>query len=209
MLRSIDLSTANTITGMHRIIAICGKAGSGKDTVAGLLQEQSYFHVSLSDYVRRAVFLEVAETNRPQQRSTANRLRQLHGSDYFIRWALSEVPVDEPKVVVSGVYAPGEAEWLLQLPDSTLVFVDGGTTEDRFARITRRSDGSRDALTLDQFRIAERAESAGTQPWEANVDLTAALATHRVVNGPTTSLDKLRLDVGALANTVRKDRLGH
>lgn len=176
------------------IIGVVGQPLSGKDTVAGILIDHGYTHVSTSDLIRDYIREhDLGELSRPLERDTANALRAEHGPDYLVRLALERHP---RQVVVTAIRAVAEAEYL-KAAGGRLVWVEA-SEELRFARLAGRNRPG-DALTLAEFQQQEAREHANPDPTKQNVLALEALADVRVTNDG---------DLAALTATVERDVLG-
>lgn len=137
------------------IIGVTGLYGTGKDTVAQLLVEKNFFHISLSDMLRE----ELKERNVPLTRDNlidvGNELRQKFGYSVLAEKALAKVK-DGENFVITSIRNPDEAALILQEVDSILVNV---TTpiDIRLARIIER-DRVGDPKTVEELKEKEKKE---------------------------------------------------
>lgn len=168
------------------LVGLVGNAASGKDTVAAIFEAHGMKHVSASDAVREELRRRGLEPSRELQTSVANELRVVRGADYFVRLAL-ERAADPSDVgtVVSGIYAPGEVAYLRRLGGIVVgLTVCVGETTDvrlRYDRLASRADGSRDALTFEEFTAAHARENGGSTDHEPNVRALLAEADRVVL----------------------------
>lgn len=176
------------------IIGVVGQPLSGKDSVARILAERGYAHVSTGDLLR-AYMQEVGlgEPTRPLTRSTANALRAEHGPDYLVHLALEKHP---DHVVVGGIRTVPEAE-ALKAAGGRIVWVEAPQPL-RFERLSVRNRTG-DDVTIEEFQAQEAAETVSANPNEQNVGALEALADVTVVNDG---------DLAALTTAVERDVLG-
>lgn len=187
------------------VIGLVGYAGSGKDTVATMLEEQGFAHCSASDLVREEIKARGLEPSRPLQTQVANEVRKARGAAHFVAAACECAANTNPRrgVVISGIYAEAEARFVLERPGGALVAVTSGSgagPDER--RIRNRGDGSRDALNMAELKAAHVRESSGQTSGEANVMKCMSLANHQLLNDG--SLDDLRAAVDELVAKVAK-----
>jgi dephospho-CoA kinase len=122
----------------QKIITLVGGMLGGKDTVAEFIaSEFGGVTVSTSEVVRNAITLEGDSIpTRDLTRETAFRLRQQYGGAYLVKQAMAGHQ-STPLVVLSGIYAVPEAEYL-QSRGSLLVNVTA-SDEIRIERANKRS----------------------------------------------------------------------
>ena len=104
------------------IIGITGTYASGKDTVAEILEEMNFYHVSFSDLLRD----ELEKQKKPITRDTliqfGNELRTKHGADILAQIALERLE-DGENFVFTSIRNPKEVELLQKRKDFLLVAV--------------------------------------------------------------------------------------
>jgi predicted kinase len=188
-------------------VGLVGFGGSGKDTVAEMLVERGFVHVSASDMVRQEIENRGLRSNRELQTSVANEMRRLHGAAHFVRAAYELGSAREGRpVALTGIYAEAEARYVLEELKGALVRIETAERpDDLYARVRERSDGDRDDLTLEEYRVARSRESSGLRPDEANVLRCMELATHALQN--VGSLQDLRCQVEALLTRLLEGSL--
>lgn len=131
-----------------KLVGISGEAGSGKDTVAAFLRDTFGLvtSVSLGDLVRAQLSEIGVVPNRALQRMVADYRRTTRGSNYWVDLAISHTPREKEFLLLTGIYAPGEAQHLLRL-GGVLVWLEA-LEPTRIQRIKERRDGPRDELLL-------------------------------------------------------------
>jgi dephospho-CoA kinase len=185
----------------RRIVGLVGHGGSGKDTVARMLEARGFTHVSASELVREEIYRRGGTPTRALQTAVANEMRAERGGAYFVRLAVGREPSRTSPLVISGVYAVAEATAILDYPGGALLAVTADPTgEVSYQRVQSRSEGSRDHLTLEEFREAQKRENSGAEAGQANVASCLALATHTILN--TGSLEALQQQVEALVRQL-------
>lgn len=157
------------------LIGIAGKACAGKDTVASILREFGFAIVNSAEIVAAENNLGGPKPTRHGQREFANSKRAKLGSDYWARqayargcqemWALGT-----DRLAIVGIYAPAEADFILRKPKSFLLGVNCDIQRERHQRYLKRySSDTRRIMTFDEFVAADKEESSGTLPSDANV----------------------------------------
>lgn len=185
------------------VIGLVGYAGSGKDTVANMLVERGFTHCSASDLVRDEIQARGLRPSRELQTQVANEVRAARGDTHFISVAYKRAASENPRrgVVISGIYAEAEAQFLLHELDGALLAITSGVgAEPDEGRIRSRADGARDRLSPEELRAAHGRESGGRTSAEANVMRCIELANYRLTNDGT--IDELRSAVDRLVAQV-------
>lgn len=166
-------------------MAIAGYAGGGKDTVAKAFEARGFTHISLSDLVRQEISSRGLDTNRRLQNEIANSLRNSRGESYWVKRAMGLYKRLPDSLVLSGIYAPGEAQYVIDELGGVIIAALATPEEDdphlRFARVSKRADGSRDAVTIDEFMEAHARENSGLSDDEANVSSVIKMARYVVM----------------------------
>lgn len=189
-----ETASYNGPVSAPQIIGVVGQPLAGKDTVAQILVEHGYAHVSTGDLVRTHITEhQLGELTRPVQQDTANLMRAEHGGDYWVDLALTRTP---PPVVVSGIRTVDEATRLKD-EGGILVWVEAPQAL-RFRRLAGRNRPG-DAITLEQFQAQEARESRSDNPAEQSVASLEAMADVSVTNDG---------DPNALRETIERELLG-
>jgi cytidylate kinase len=131
-----------------RFVGISGEAGSGKDAVAAILSRamRSAAVISLGDLIRGQLSAIGVDPDRTLQRTAADYWRKTVSSGYWVDLAISQAGTEVDTLVLTGIYAPGEARYLQQL-GGLLVWVEASEGL-RLQRIENRADGARDELLV-------------------------------------------------------------
>ncbi len=146
----------------------------------------------------RSSGVELINRDRRGQNHFANSRRADRGGDYFVQLAFAEVSrqvaaVDRgpsPLMAISGIYTVTEATRLQHDFGGVLIYVDA-PAEERFARLQRRADGPRDAMTRSDFDRAELRETSGLTDDDANLHRVRELSRYEVNNvGTLTELEE-------------------
>lgn len=138
------------------IIGITGTYASGKDTVAEILEEINFYHVSFSDLLRD----ELEKQKKPITRDTliqfGNELRTKHGADILAQIALGRLE-DGENFVFTSIRNPKEVELLQQRKDFLLVAVTT-PANIRLERLRSRKREN-DPDTLEELQKKESLEN--------------------------------------------------
>jgi len=173
------------------IIGIVGNYCAGKDTVAEILQEMNFTHVSFSDLLRDELRKRKEEVTRDNLISLGNSLRTSQGPMVLAKMALAQV-LDGENFVFSSIRNPSELEILKEREDFLLVYVDAPEAV-RLQRIQKRNT-EKDPKTLQELREKEALENS-SDPNAQQLQKVISMADVTLVN------DK---DVKQLASKVEK-----
>jgi dephospho-CoA kinase len=148
-----------------RILGIAGSLNSGKDTVAQVLEEHGFFHMSTSDMLRakkKQAFGDSPEALLKRNDPFAIQLRADKGAGVLVELIdeqYKKVADTYPAgFVASGLRSIGEAEKIKQLGGS-LVFVDADIGVRYERSLTRARDAVEHGITLEDFVNMEKSES--------------------------------------------------
>lgn len=170
------------------LIGIAGKACAGKDTVASILREFGFAIVNSAELVAAENSLGGPKPTRHGQREFANSKRAKLGSDYWARQAYARGcqemrDLGTDRLAIVGIYAPAEADFILQKSNSYLLGIDCENHKERHRRYLKRySADTRRIMTFDDFVTADNEESSGTLVSDANVGAVLKKCTISVSN---------------------------
>ena len=139
------------------IIGITGLNCSGKDTVAELLMEKNFFHVSFSDILRDILRKQKKEVTRDNLIELGNHLRKKYSPSLLAKMALRQVK-DGENYVFTSIRNYKELELLQEREDFLLVKVDA-PLKVRFKRICERNT-EQDPTTMEEFIAKEKEEQS-------------------------------------------------
>jgi hypothetical protein len=183
----------NSPNNERLVLGLVGNAASGKDFVATFFAARGFVHFSTSELVRQEIYRRGLTPSRPLQTAIANELRTANGPAYFVEESLRQVdatPQRPDRVLLSGLYAVSEGQYITKELGGHLVGVVAREEEDdvqlRFDRLSSRLDGSRDDLTLEEFKDAHHRENSGGTS-EANVGQLMKLARFTIINDGNTT----------------------
>jgi dCMP deaminase len=134
------------------IIGVTGFFCSGKDTLAEILADKGFAHISLSDMIRDELRNRKQKVSITSLTKVGNKLRREKGQGILAERALEQIDFSRNWVVTS-IRHPLEVEVLRSRPDFLMVFVDA-PQKVRFERSLARARKG-DPLTLDEFISAE------------------------------------------------------
>lgn len=171
------------------IIGVTGTFGSGKDTVASVLEKDyNLLHVSTSDIVREKSMERHGSIERnPYLQETATYYRKEFGGDYFARQAYKRYQDQAERyngVVITGIRSLGEARAIHDL-GGIMVQVDA-PIEVRYGRMVDRQRDAESQMTLDEFKASEAKErTGGDDDASFNIDKLAEMADVKIDNSGT------------------------
>ncbi|OGZ41894.1 MAG: hypothetical protein A3C80_04310 [Candidatus Ryanbacteria bacterium RIFCSPHIGHO2_02_FULL_45_43] len=167
------------------IIALTGKKGSGKGTVADYIKIRHgavvfRFSKILDDILIR---LHLPHT-RDNQIQLALDLRQLYGNDILAKVLAKDIQSTRPDIaVVDGVRYQDEWNIIKTLPNAKLIAMSANA-DKRYQRITMRNEKADDTgLSQEQFNEQEARKT------ELQIDSLLKIADHSIINDGT--LDEL------------------
>lgn len=174
------------------IIGVTGRYGSGKDTVAEILQRMNFFHVSFSDLLREELQKRKQPKTRDNLIAVGNELRSRYGPDFLAKLALEKVGEGENYVFTS-LRNPAEVKLLQKRPDFLLINILA-PEKVRLQRLIERSREG-DPRTLDELRKKEAIENSA-DPNAQQLQYVAKMAKVVLVND--SSLERLQEKVEQL-----------
>lgn len=140
------------------IIGISGTMGSGKDTLAKIIESKGFQHFSLADILRSETAKLGRTIDRDSLRKTGNELREKSGPGFLAEKAIKMASTEN--VVLSSVRTPGEVDLLKQQRDFYLIFVDADIRE-RYKRVLDRARNLEDKSDFEEFKRKEELELKG------------------------------------------------
>ena len=161
------------------IIGLTGENCSGKGTIAEYLKGKGFAYHSLSDVIREELKKERKEISRGNLIKKGNELRQKDPA-FLAKNIARKIKSEKGLCVIDSIRNPLEARELLRLRDFTLVYVTA-PAQLRFERMALRNRES-DPKAFKDFLALENAERANADEKKQNIDATAKLATHIIVN---------------------------
>ncbi len=168
----------------EQLYGIVGNAASGKDFVGDLFVKKGFYKVNASDLLRSMMIEDGLIPDREQQTDYANRIRRERGGAYFAVTALENAYRDAGarKVVMTGIYAAAEGLYVQENRGKIIRVETLGDIEDRYQRLLHRADGSRDAISREEFIAAFKRENTGTSSSEANISQVEQIADYTIIN---------------------------
>lgn len=139
------------------IIGVTGLFCSGKDTVAEILKEMNFFHVSFSDLIRDEINRRKEKITRDALIKVGNELRTSFGADILARKALEKAQ-DGENYVFTSIRNSSEVMLLQQRKDFLLI---NAVSPDkvRLQRIIQRNR-EEDPKTMQELKEKEKKESS-------------------------------------------------
>lgn len=157
------------------LIGIAGKACAGKDTAANSLREFGFAIMNSAELVTDENNLGGPKPTRHDQRGLANSRRAELGGDYWVRQAYARGcekmrNLGTNRLVIVGIYAPAEADFILRNPRSLLLGVECENQKERHQRYLKRyAYDTRRIMTFADFIAADERENSGLLPIDTNV----------------------------------------
>ena len=119
-------------------LGVVGLPGSGKTTIARMLESRGWRIVNMGDYVRREAFRRGLKPTRENLSMLAHRLREEMGGDAVARLCIDDILSSDRPVVIDGIRSPLELDFFKsRIPSMLLVFVDA-PIEKRFSFLSSR-----------------------------------------------------------------------
>jgi dCMP deaminase len=174
------------------IIGVTGLNCAGKDTVAELLKEKNFYHISFSDILRNILKKRKKEITRENLIELGNELREKYSPSILAKIALRQMKQGE-NYVFSSIRNMGELELLQERDDFLLVNVTAPLNV-RFERMKKRST-EQDPTTFEEFKRLEQNERSEDKHKQQLHKITAA-AKVTIVNDK--EIDALRKKVDKL-----------
>ena len=100
------------------VICIVGRQGSGKSTLNGMLEEQGYRVIELSDLVRKAMPPGVSIFD------FVKEMKERYGDMVLAKWILEEVSASKKLPVITGVKGQAEMDFLRKHLNLVVVAID-------------------------------------------------------------------------------------
>ncbi len=142
------------------ILGISGTNSSGKDTVAKHIQDNGYFHESLSEILREEMKKQNIKINRDNMIIFSNKFGQKYGADVLAKIAYKQFG-NKKKLIISSIRKQAELDFLHSLPNFKLIFVDV-SVEIRYDRMIKRAREGENVLSFEDFKILQEKEMNGT-----------------------------------------------
>lgn len=139
------------------IIGITGKIGSGKDTVANILEKKGFIHISLSDILREDLKRQKKLITRKNLVELGAKIRKEQGGAILAERAFSKIQPNK-KYVITSIGRTEEVHFFKE-KKIKIIYVDAHP-KTRFKRIQARKREN-DPATFKEFMKLEKQESQG------------------------------------------------
>ncbi|MBS3107139.1 dephospho-CoA kinase [Candidatus Woesearchaeota archaeon] len=137
------------------IIGITGTMAAGKTTVAKILEEHGFRHLTYSDILRQAARKRGIEPTRQHLQQLGTALKEEHGPGVLSKLLLAHHQGD---LVADGIRTVPEIEELKR--HGAVIWAVVASQETRFARLKSRNRKG-DPATLDAFKDLDELENSG------------------------------------------------
>lgn len=178
------------------ILGLTGSYGAGKDTVAEVLMERGFVHISFSDLIREELRKKNIPITRDSLTVMGNELRTSYGADILARLALERVTL-ENNYVLTSIRNPAEVHRLQEQSNFTLINVTA-PEEVRLERLCTRNR-EQDPTTMEELREKENREKS-EKSTDQQLHKVAEMATITIVNDAT--VEELRQKVKKLIQNI-------
>lgn len=179
------------------IIGITGSLSAGKDTVAQILEENGFRHISLSQILRELVLKKGGELTTENLTKEGNNLRQERGNGYLAKEALKQVRED---TAISSIRQPGEVEVLRESGDFFLISVDADP-KIRWQRLKERQRPG-DPKTIEGMLAIEKKQMKSGGSKDMQLDVVWGMADYHLDNNG--SLGDLQTKVREIIKAARR-----
>lgn len=148
-----------TTSSKKKIIGVAGTDGSGKDSLAKMLEKKhGWQFVSVTDILREEARRRGIRLGRDTLRQISAEWRREYGLGVLVDRALELYKKDEKNgLVVASLRNPGEADRIHEL-GGVVIWVDADP-KIRYERITSRNRGTEDHVSFEEFLREEKTQS--------------------------------------------------
>ena len=182
-------------------IGVTGLYCAGKDSVAEVLINSGFGHLSLSDMVRKEMKKANVQITRENLISFANEMRVKEGGGVWAKKVVEEIEKNDlNNVVITSIRSPAEVKELEKLRNFILISVEA-PLKVRFERMKLRNREN-DPKTLKEFQEKENFERYGKKN-QQNIDPVLKKAKIHVNNDK--GLDELKVKIEKLLEDLRKN----
>jgi len=120
------------------VLGLAGLPGSGKTTIAKMLESRGWRIVNMGDYVRREALKRGLKPTRENLSMLARKLRDEIGEDAIAKLCIDDILSSDRHTVVDGLRSPSELDFFKsRVPSMLLIFVDA-PIERRFTLLSSR-----------------------------------------------------------------------
>jgi dephospho-CoA kinase len=176
------------------IIGITGTLGAGKGTVAQILVDNGFTHMSVRNLLIQKLQQEQKEINRDTMHELSNRLRKTFGPQYMVVELIkqaanqSQSQNSNPNIIIESIRSTGEVAELKK-QGGILLAVDA-PIRTRYERIIARASET-DKVSFEKFCADEQSEQNKNE-FEQNLSGCIALADIVIQNdGDITHLKQM------------------
>lgn len=179
------------------IIGITGSLAAGKDTVAQILEENGFRHISLSQILRELVVKKGGDLTTANLTREGNNLRTEKGNGYLAKEALKLISDD---TAISSIRQPGEVEVLRKTGKFFLISVDADP-KIRWQRLKKRQRPG-DPKTMEGMLAIEKKQMKSGGSKDMQLDVVWGMADYHLNNNG--DLGDLQTKVREIIKTARR-----
>lgn len=165
------------------IIGIAGTIGAGKGTVVDYLKAKGFGHYSSSAILKEILTERGLEHTRFNLSSLADELSAQHPGGVLFLSHTRGIESRNPNYVLEAIHRQSEADYVRSI-GGVILGVDANP-QVRYERISKRGEGKKDDVTLEQFLADSKREDEGGGGTGSNIRPVINRADAVVMNDGT------------------------
>ena len=149
------------------IIGITGTSGAGKGTIVDyLVNKKSFYHYSVSGYLKEELQKQNREIDRTNMQDIANEIREKFGPNYITQKLFAIAESKNHDAIIESIRNPKEAEFIKS--HNGKLFAVTANQKIRYERIKLRQS-EKDSVSFKEFQRQEEREMQDTDPNAQNL----------------------------------------
>ncbi len=181
------------------LIGLVGRIGSGKGTVAEVLNNFNFNFVVFSDVISEEAKKRMIEVNRENLQNLGDQVRREEGGGAWVKKILEKIDLNND-YVFDGLRNPGEIKELRKTGKFFLIYIDC-LQDIRFNRV-KKSSNPKNPKTWEEFLIAEKRDAGINQPeYGQQVDKCIEMADFIIPNN--LNIDNLKEKILNILNKIK------